>query len=148
MLVVASVFPKHFNTSHVNVNPFRGKHSVLNILDFNTSHVNVNRNEFTANSVRRGHFNTSHVNVNLHRIFLHMFDLLISIHLMLMLICKVIGNSCIFPWYFNTSHVNVNPFCFIRIHYVFNISIHLMLMLICCRCSHSSHIFIFQYISC
>ena len=61
---MASVFPKHFNTSHVNVNPFRGKHSVLNILDFNTSHVNVNRNEFTANSVRRGHFNTSHVNVN------------------------------------------------------------------------------------
>ena len=61
---MASVFPKHFNTSHVNVNPFRGKHSVLNILDFNTSHVNVNLIITWEATTILPYFNTSHVNVN------------------------------------------------------------------------------------
>ena len=53
----------------------------------------------------------------------------ISIHLMLMLICKI-RPKCTPVRHFNTSHVNVNHSYYVGFVQCVHISIHLMLMLI------------------
>ena len=129
LLVVASVFQEHFNTSHVNVNPRRmckclskihiSIHLTLMLItkrqsfiiahtDFNTSHVNVNRWKALIFHLSKTNFNTSHVNVN--PCFLQVILPLLP--------------------HFNTSHVNVNHTSLSRSPSIITISIHLMLMLI------------------
>ena len=77
---------RHFNTSHVNVNP-NGLFQKILIIHFNTSHVNVNRSLRPLVRKVCKNFNTSHVNVN---------------HRGLVNTNQAYQN-------FNTSHVNVNP---------------------------------------
>ena len=110
LLVVASVFQEHFNTSHVNVNPRRmckclskihiSIHLTLMLItkrqsfiiahtDFNTSHVNVNRWKALIFHLSKTNFNTSHVNVNHTSLSRSPSIITISIHLMLMLIIQL-----------------------------------------------------------
>ena len=140
-----------FNTSHVNVNRILAITLTSLLINFNTSHVNVNHFGTCILSLIVEYFNTSHVNVNHNSIYSNYYFNYISIHLMLMLICR---NDC--EWYyrsgisihlmlmlikffvlflvqhqnFNTSHVNVNRITSHLLQDIGEISIHLMLMLI------------------
>ena len=120
---------QNFNTSHVSVNLANGFLKSLSASDFNTSHVSVNQlTELTLLNQNRYfntshvsvnlvllhhqrnhylHFNTSHVSVNPASWYLDEYCKPISIHLMLVLICKkyVFLNNIN---HFNTSHVSVN----------------------------------------
>ena len=74
-------------------------------------------------------FNTSHVNVNPYRAELLPDFAVISIHLMLMLIVRILF-LYFYQVHFNTSHVNVNQRSMGYKRIPKGISIHLMLMLI------------------